>query len=280
MQQPHEPSPVTQRAESSRVQPASPLRQPLRPRSSTSSTSSPTPSPALTAAAADAAAPPAPLLLVASPAECHACTQPAAAPRSTPPPPAGPPPSYVSTPAPPSSPSKTPPPPARRPSRRVAPSVLDPRSKRVQNWNRLVLLRARPPSWSTLVLLHASVGRDGAPCLVMDGRGMAAALAGVRARAWTRCHVAHVWVQLRVAYVSKGVADGRVGEAGVGPQADRAALLEVAQVVLVRCLRDPAPAPDCVPMVVAEIVGGGGDWTHNYNNFADVIVSVPPKGLS
>eukprot|EP00262_Sarcandra_glabra_P013483 TRINITY_DN3742_c2_g1_i4.p1 TRINITY_DN3742_c2_g1~~TRINITY_DN3742_c2_g1_i4.p1 ORF type:complete len:419 (-),score=-13.95 TRINITY_DN3742_c2_g1_i4:38-1243(-) len=80
--------------------------------------------------------------------------------------------------------------------------VLDPRSKRVKRWNRTFLLaRAVALAVDPLFFYALSIGRDGAPCLYMDG-GLAAAVTVLRTCA-DAIHVWHVWLQLRLAYVSR-----------------------------------------------------------------------------
>lgn len=80
--------------------------------------------------------------------------------------------------------------------------VLDPRSNRIQNWNRVVLFaRAAALLVDPLFFYSLSVGRAGLPCLGMDRR-LAVGLAGVRTCV-DMVHVAHTCVQLRVAYVSR-----------------------------------------------------------------------------
>lgn len=197
MQHHHEPSPVTQRVESSTPNP--PARSVNRYIRILHLFNLITNSEPNTNAAA--ATTPAPSTSSSSP-ECYACTQP------------GPltfhssascgshPPSYVSTAGSSLLPIQNTPtfrPVARNPT---SSSVLDPRSKRVQNWNRLVLFaRAAALIVDPLFFYTLSVGRDGVPCLVMYGR-VAAALAGVRTCV-DMVHVADVGVQLRVAYVSR-----------------------------------------------------------------------------
>ncbi|XP_068654815.1 cyclic nucleotide-gated ion channel 2 [Aristolochia californica] len=80
--------------------------------------------------------------------------------------------------------------------------VLDPRSKRVQRWNRAFLLaRGLALAIDPLFFYALSIGRGGAPCLYMDG-GLAAIVTGLRTFA-DAVHVAHVWLQFRLAYVSR-----------------------------------------------------------------------------
>nr|ACA58352.1 putative cyclic nucleotide-gated cation channel [Sandersonia aurantiaca] len=80
--------------------------------------------------------------------------------------------------------------------------VLDPRSKRVQRWNRgLLLARAVSLAIDPLFFYALSIGRGGAPCLYMDG-GLAAVVTVLRTCA-DAGHLVHVWLQLRMAYVSR-----------------------------------------------------------------------------
>lgn len=80
--------------------------------------------------------------------------------------------------------------------------VVDPRRKRVQRWNRgLLIARGMALAVDPLFFYALSVGRDGTPCLYMDG-GLAAIVAAARTVVDV-VHVAHVWLQFRTAYVSK-----------------------------------------------------------------------------
>ncbi|XP_077223659.1 cyclic nucleotide-regulated ion channel family protein isoform X2 [Tasmannia lanceolata] len=80
--------------------------------------------------------------------------------------------------------------------------VLDPRSKRVQTWNRAFLLaRGMALAVDPLFFYALSIGRGGAPCLYMDG-GLAAIVTALRTCADV-VHVAHMWLQFRLAYVSR-----------------------------------------------------------------------------
>ncbi|KAK1316108.1 Cyclic nucleotide-gated ion channel 2 [Acorus calamus] len=80
--------------------------------------------------------------------------------------------------------------------------VLDPRSKRVHRWNRALLLaRALALAVDPLFFYALSIGRAGAPCLYMDG-GLAAAVTALRTCV-DAVHLVHVWLQLRLAYVSR-----------------------------------------------------------------------------
>lgn len=80
--------------------------------------------------------------------------------------------------------------------------VLDPRSKRVQRWNRWILLgRAAALAVDPLFFYALSIGRAGQPCLYMDA-GLAAAVTALRTCADV-AHLAHVLLQFRLAYVSR-----------------------------------------------------------------------------
>ncbi|CAL1392219.1 unnamed protein product [Linum trigynum] len=97
--------------------------------------------------------------------------------------------------------------PAPRPRPRRRPSgafgtVVDPRSKRVQRLNRAFLLaRAMALAVDPLFFYALSIGRGGSPCLYMDG-GLAAIVTVLRT-CLDGAHLVHVWLQLRVAYVSR-----------------------------------------------------------------------------
>lgn len=92
--------------------------------------------------------------------------------------------------------------PQRRPNSWIFGPVLDPRSKRVRRWNLAILLgRAAALAVDPLFFYALSIGRGGAPCLYMDG-GLAAVVTVLRTFA-DAVHVMHVWLQLRVAYVSR-----------------------------------------------------------------------------
>ncbi|KAI9121434.1 hypothetical protein K1719_008467 [Acacia pycnantha] len=81
-------------------------------------------------------------------------------------------------------------------------SVLDPRSKRVQRWNRTLLLaRGLALAVDPLFFYALSIGKDGTPCLYMDG-GLATIVTVVKTLVDV-VHVFHVWLQFRLAYVSK-----------------------------------------------------------------------------
>lgn len=80
--------------------------------------------------------------------------------------------------------------------------VLDPRSKQVHRWNRAFLLaRALALAIDPLFFYSLSIGRGGAPCLYMDG-GLAVIVTVLRTFADV-VHVIHVWLQFRLAYVSR-----------------------------------------------------------------------------
>lgn len=80
--------------------------------------------------------------------------------------------------------------------------MLDPRTKRVQNWNRAFLLaRAMALAIDPLFFYALSIGRGGSPCLYMDG-GLAAIVTVLRTFV-DAVHLFHLWLQFRLAYVSK-----------------------------------------------------------------------------
>lgn len=80
--------------------------------------------------------------------------------------------------------------------------VYDPRSKRVQKWNRLFLLaRGVALAVDPLFFYTLSIGRGGAPCLYMDG-ALAAVVAVIRTLVDV-IHVVHMWLMFRMAYVSR-----------------------------------------------------------------------------
>ncbi|KAL4379790.1 hypothetical protein GQ457_02G011020 [Hibiscus cannabinus] len=81
-------------------------------------------------------------------------------------------------------------------------SVLDPRSKRVQRWNRAFLLaRGMALAIDPLFFYALSIGRGGSPCLYMDG-GLAAVVTVLRTGV-DAVHLFHLWLQFRLAYVSR-----------------------------------------------------------------------------
>ncbi|XWS44358.1 hypothetical protein CRYUN_Cryun15aG0038300 [Craigia yunnanensis] len=80
--------------------------------------------------------------------------------------------------------------------------VLDPRSKRVQKWNRAFLLaRGMALAIDPLFFYALSIGRGGSPCLYMDG-GLAAIVTVLRTCV-DAVHLFHLWLQFRLAYVSR-----------------------------------------------------------------------------
>ncbi|XP_015879866.1 cyclic nucleotide-gated ion channel 2 isoform X2 [Ziziphus jujuba] len=80
--------------------------------------------------------------------------------------------------------------------------VLDPRSKRVQKWNRTFLLaRGMALAVDPLFFYALSIGRGGTPCLYMDG-GLAAIVTVLRTCV-DAVHLCHLWLQFRLAYVSR-----------------------------------------------------------------------------
>ncbi|KAK3001228.1 hypothetical protein RJ639_020355 [Escallonia herrerae] len=80
--------------------------------------------------------------------------------------------------------------------------VLDPRSKRVQKWNRaFVLARGMALAVDPLFFYALSIGRGGSPCLHMD-TGVAATVTMLRT-CLDAVHLCHLWLQFRLAYVSK-----------------------------------------------------------------------------
>lgn len=80
--------------------------------------------------------------------------------------------------------------------------VIDPRSKRVQSWNRALLLsRGMALAIDPLFFYALSIGREGRPCLHMDER--LAMMVTVLRTCVDAMHLFHVWLQLRMAYVSK-----------------------------------------------------------------------------
>uniref|UniRef100_A0A2P2ITK3 Uncharacterized protein n=1 Tax=Rhizophora mucronata TaxID=61149 RepID=A0A2P2ITK3_RHIMU len=81
-------------------------------------------------------------------------------------------------------------------------TVLDPRTKRVQKWNRAFLLaRGVALAVDPLFFYALSIGRGGSPCLYMDG-GLAAIVTVLRTCVDT-VHLFHLWLQFRLAYVSR-----------------------------------------------------------------------------
>lgn len=81
-------------------------------------------------------------------------------------------------------------------------TVLDPRTQRVQRWNRALLLaRGVALAVDPLFFYALSIGRGGSPCLYMDG-GMAAFVTVLRTCV-DAVHLFHLWLQFRLAYVSR-----------------------------------------------------------------------------
>ncbi|KAL5582217.1 hypothetical protein UlMin_014659 [Ulmus minor] len=80
--------------------------------------------------------------------------------------------------------------------------VLDPRSKRIQKWNRAFLLaRGMALAVDPLFFYALSIGRSGTPCLYMDGS--LAAIVTVLRTGIDAVHLCHLWLQFRLAYVSR-----------------------------------------------------------------------------
>ncbi|EXB38057.1 hypothetical protein L484_020976 [Morus notabilis] len=80
--------------------------------------------------------------------------------------------------------------------------VIDPRSKRVHRWNRAFLLaRGMALAVDPLFFYALSIGRGGAPCLYMDGA--LAAVVTVLRTCVDAVHLCHLWLQFRLAYVSR-----------------------------------------------------------------------------
>ncbi|XAR51691.1 hypothetical protein NMG60_11006397, partial [Bertholletia excelsa] len=80
--------------------------------------------------------------------------------------------------------------------------VLDPRSKQVKRWNRAVLVaRGMALAVDPLFFYSLSIGRGGAPCLYLDS-GLAAFLMVLRTCV-DAVHLCHLWLQFRLAYVSR-----------------------------------------------------------------------------
>lgn len=88
-----------------------------------------------------------------------------------------------------------------RPDRRSW-RVLDPRSKRVQRWNRAFLLaRGMALAVDPLFFYSLSIGRGGSPRLYLDG-GLAVAVTVLRTCV-DSVHLCHLLLQFRLAYVSR-----------------------------------------------------------------------------
>ncbi|KAE9605071.1 hypothetical protein Lal_00036822 [Lupinus albus] len=80
--------------------------------------------------------------------------------------------------------------------------VLDPRTKRVQVWNRALLLaRGVALAIDPLFFYALSIGREGTPCLYMDG--WLAAVVTVARSVVDAVHLFHLWLQFKMAYVSR-----------------------------------------------------------------------------
>ncbi|KZV33296.1 cyclic nucleotide-gated ion channel 2-like [Dorcoceras hygrometricum] len=80
--------------------------------------------------------------------------------------------------------------------------VLDPRSKGVQRWNRAILLaRGVALAVDPLFFYALSIGRGESPCLYMDG-GMAIIVTLLRTCV-DGVHLFHLWLQFRLAYISR-----------------------------------------------------------------------------
>ncbi|KAI4320403.1 hypothetical protein MLD38_033889 [Melastoma candidum] len=81
-------------------------------------------------------------------------------------------------------------------------TVLDPRSKQVQRWNRgFLLARGMALAIDPLFFYTLSIGRGGTPCLYMDG-GLVAIVMVLRT-CIDAVHLFHLWLQFRLAYVSR-----------------------------------------------------------------------------
>ncbi|KAL6961239.1 Cyclic nucleotide-gated ion channel 2, partial [Sarracenia purpurea var. burkii] len=80
--------------------------------------------------------------------------------------------------------------------------VLDPRSKRVKRWNRAFLMaRGMSLAVDPLFFYALSIGPGGVPCMYMDG-GLAAIVTVLRT-CLDAVHLCHLWLQFRLAYVSR-----------------------------------------------------------------------------
>lgn len=80
--------------------------------------------------------------------------------------------------------------------------VLDPRSKRVQNWNRTLLLARGLAIFIDPLFFYAlCIGQGKKPCLYMDG--VLAASVIILRTCVDAVHLFHLWLQLRLAYVSR-----------------------------------------------------------------------------
>ncbi|KAL7135694.1 hypothetical protein ABFS83_11G115100 [Erythranthe nasuta] len=86
--------------------------------------------------------------------------------------------------------------------RRPSAGVFDPRTKRVQRWNRAFLMaRGMALAVDPLFFYALSIGRAGWPCLYMDG-GLAIIVTVLRTCV-DAVHLCHMWLQFRLAYVSR-----------------------------------------------------------------------------
>ncbi|KAJ8750354.1 hypothetical protein K2173_014269 [Erythroxylum novogranatense] len=80
--------------------------------------------------------------------------------------------------------------------------VLDPRSKRVQKWNRALLLaRGLALAVDPMFFYALSIGRHGSPCLDMDDR--LTVIVTVFRTIVDAVHMFHLWLQFKLAYVSR-----------------------------------------------------------------------------
>lgn len=80
--------------------------------------------------------------------------------------------------------------------------VLDPRSKRMQRWNRaFVLARGMAMAVDPLFFYVLSIGRGGSPCLYLNGQ--LAVIVTVLRTCLDAVHLCHVCLQFRLAFVSR-----------------------------------------------------------------------------
>ncbi|CAK9162968.1 unnamed protein product [Ilex paraguariensis] len=80
--------------------------------------------------------------------------------------------------------------------------ILDPRSKRVQRLNRVIVLaRGVALAVDPLFFFAVAVGGGDRPCIYMDGR--VAVVATVLRTCMDAVHLCHLWLQFRLAYLSK-----------------------------------------------------------------------------
>ncbi|GAB2299258.1 Cyclic nucleotide-gated ion channel 2 [Dionaea muscipula] len=94
----------------------------------------------------------------------------------------------------------------RKETRRTTPGIfgpiLDPRTERVRRWNRAILLaRGFALAVDPLFFYALSIGRDGSPCLSVDG--WVAGIVTVLRTCVDGVHLLHLWLQFRLAYVSR-----------------------------------------------------------------------------